>query len=385
MKEETQIAHGGREIDPKIDIVNPPVIRASTVLYPSLAALATQLQAYVYGRRGTPTTRALEAAINALEGGEATLLVPSGLAAITCALLSVLSAGDELLVTDSCYGPTRQFCDRLARRLGIGVRYYDPRIGAGIAALMGLQTRAVFCESPGSQSFEIQDIPAIAKAAHEQDAVVLVDNTWASPLFCKPLVLGADISIQSATKYIGGHSDLMLGSISAAGPAAKSVAETHGLLGHCVGPDEAYLTLRGLRTLSVRMRQHEANGLAVARWLKGRPEIEEVLHPGLPDAPGHDLWKRDFTGASGTFTIILKPCGEKQIAALVDPLKLFGIGYSFGGFESLILPVNPTAIRTAVPWRRGPALRLHIGLEDPGDLIADLEAGFARFKEAQNA
>ena len=385
MKDETLTTHAGRDIDPKIDIVNPPVIHASTVLYPSVAALAAHAQPYTYGRRGTPTTRALEGAITALEGGEVTVLLPSGLAAITCALMAALSAGDHLLVTDSCYAPTRLFCDKLARRLGITVSYYDPQIGAGIAALMRPETRAVFCESPGSQSFEVQDIPAIAKAAHERGALVLADNTWASPLFLKPLSLGADISIQSATKYIAGHSDLMLGAICAKGPAAKAVAETHGLLGQCAAPDDAYLTLRGLRTLGVRMKQHEANGLAVARWLKGRPEIEEVLHPALPGAPGHALWARDFTGASGTFTIILKPCSEAQIAALVDPLKLFGIGYSFGGYESLILPVNPATSRSAVPWRRGPALRLHIGREDPADLIADLEAGFQRFKEAQGS
>lgn len=380
MKDETLITHGGRDIELGIDIVNPPVIRASTVLYPSLAALATHDQPYTYGRRGTPTARALEAALCALEGGDCTVLLPSGLAAITCALLAILSAGDHVLVTDACYGPTRVFCDRLARRLGIEVTYYDPMIGAGIGALIGPKTRAVFCESPGSQSFEVQDLPAIAKAAHDKGALVLVDNTWASPLFLKPLALGADISIQSATKYIAGHSDLMLGAITAKGPAAAKIVETHGLLGQCVGPDDIYLTLRGLRTLSVRMKQHEANGLTVARWFKARPEVAAVLHPALPGTPGHELWKRDFSGASGTFTVVLKSCGTTALSAFVDGLKLFGIGYSFGGYESLVLPVDP--MRIAMRWTaRGPALRFHVGLEDPADLIADLEAGFARLKE----
>jgi cystathionine beta-lyase len=377
MKEPTLVTHAGGDVDPDIDIVNPPIYRASTVLYPDAASLLAHSQPYTYGRRGTPTTRALETALNALHGANRTVLLPSGLAAISCALLSVLSAGDEVLITDSCYGPGRHFADTVLKRMSIGARYYDPAVGAGISALMSAKTRAILCESPGSQTFEIQDLPAIAAAAHAKNALVIADNTWASPVFCKPLALGADLVVESVTKYIAGHSDVMLGTVSANEKAAGLLYATHGALGSCAGPDDVWLALRGLRTLSVRMKRHQENALAVAEWLKGRPEVERVLYPALPDAPGHALWARDFTGASGTFSIVLKPCPPTGVGALIDDLKLFGIGYSFGGYESLALPVEPQ--RTTVPWRGGPVIRFHIGLEDPGDLIADLAAGFTRF------
>ena len=383
MKDPTLITHAGRDTDPHIEIVNPPVYRASTVLFPSAKALHDHSQPYIYGRRGTPTTRALEQAICALEGGTRTVLLPSGLAAISCALLALLSAGDEVLITDSCYGPARHFADTVLKRMGIAARYYDPTIGSGIAKLITDKTRVVYCESPGSLTLEIQDIPAIAREAHAKGARLIADNTWASPLFCKPLSLGADLVVESATKYIAGHSDVMLGAVTANAQTAKALYETHGSMGSCAAPDDVYLTLRGLRTLSVRMKQHQENARVLAEWLQGRPEVEQVLHPAMPGAPGHEIWRRDFSGAAGTFSVMLKACPEKAVHALVDGLKLFGIGYSFGGYESLVLPSDPAAIRTATPWRGGPLVRFHIGLEDPTDLITDLEAGFARLaKEA---
>lgn len=382
MKDETQLAQAGRAVSRDIETVNPALHRASTVLFPTMAALEDATRPYVYGRRGTPTTRALEDALSALEGGERTVLYPSGLAAITGALLAFADAGSHVLITDACYQPTRRFADKVLKRLGVDVSYFDPNVAAAIESLLRPTTTVILCESPGSHSFEVQDLPAIAAVARAHDITVMVDNTWASPLFHKPLSLGAQISIQSATKYIAGHSDLLLGSVTASADAARRLVEAHGLMGACAGPEEAYTTLRGLRTLSVRMNRHQENGLAVARWLAARPEVARVLHPALPDAPGHSLWRRDFSGASGTFGVTLKPVAKTAVAALVDGLKLFGIGYSFGGFESLIVPSEHAAPRTASPPLAQPTLRLHIGLEDPADLIADLEAGFERLNLA---
>lgn len=385
MKDETRIVHGGTDLDFEIRIVNPPVYRASTVLYPTVESLKDHNRTYTYGRHGTPTTRALETALAALEGGEKTVLLPSGLAAITCALLSVLKAGDHLLVTDAVYAPNRRFCDRFLSRMGVSVSYYDPMIGAGIDALFQPNTRAVFVEAPSSLTFEVQDLPAIAAAAHKNGALVLVDNTWASPLYFKPLAHGADISIQAATKYVCGHSDIMLGTITASGEVASAVHDTHGLTGHHVSPDDVYMGLRGLRTLGVRMPRHYENGLAVARWLQGRKEVERVLHPALEGSAGHAIWKRDFLGASGTFGAILKPVPKKAIAAMLEHLTLFSLGYSFGGYESLILLTDPRPQRSVTQWTDAPTLRLHVGLEDAGDLIADLDAGFARMAQEAGA
>lgn len=382
MKDETLTTQAGRHVDTRIDIVNPPVIHASTVLFPTVEALAKPEQPYVYGRRATPTTRALEEALSALELGERTVLLPSGLAAITCTFLALVAQGDHVLITDSCYAPTRQFAQEMLTKLGVSVSFYDPLIGAGIERLLQDNTRLVFCESPGSSTFEVQDLPAIAQAAHKAGAFVVADNTWASPLFCKPLTLGADVSLQSLTKHVGGHSDLLLGSITAKGEAAARIAKGHGLLGHCAAPDDVYLTLRGLRSLAVRMKRHEASGLAIARWLTQRAEVARVLHPALPGSPGHEFWVRDFSGAAGTFAIALQESSQTALSAFVNHLKLFGIGYSFGGYESLILPADPAAVRSATPWQSGLLLRLHIGLEDVGDLIADLEAGFKRMRKA---
>jgi cystathionine beta-lyase len=310
-------------------------------------------------------------------------LLPSGLAAISAALLSVMQAGDHLLVTDSAYGPTRNFCNQILSRLGVTVSYYDPLVGAAISGLMQGNTRAVFLESPGSLSFEMQDVAAIAAAAHAKGALVLMDNTWASPLYFRALDHGVDLSIQAGTKYIGGHSDVMLGTVSANGATAARLKNTVGASGWCVGPDDVYLGLRGLRTLAVRLDRHWRSGLAVARWLEQRPEVLHLLHPAMQSHPGHALWKRDFAGASGLFSVVLKPVPQKAVYALLDALELFGIGASWGGYESLAIPFDCTAVRTATRWQPGgPTVRFHIGLEAVEDLLADLERGFAALAAA---
>jgi cystathionine beta-lyase len=378
-KADTRLAHAGRAPSRHHGFVNTPIYRGSTVLFPTVASLEANEQDFTYGRLGTPTVKALEETIAELEGGTRTLLTPSGLSAIAATLLAFVSAGDELLVSDSVYRPTRRFCDHVLKRLGVKTIYYDPLIGAGINNLLGSKTKLVFTESPGSQTFEVQDIPAIAKAAHEAGAIVVLDNTWATPLYFKPFDHGVDVSIQAATKYIVGHADAMLGAITANQKAAPIVEKAHDELGLCPGPEDVYLGLRGLRSLSVRLARHQQSGLELARWLEGRPEVARVLHPALPSDPGHVLWRRDFTGASGLFAIILRSASHAALAAMLDGFNLFGMGYSWGGFESLILPFDPNDYRTATKWQaQGPALRLHVGLEDVEDLQADLEAGFER-------
>ena len=378
-KDLTRLAHAGREPARQHGFVNTPIYRGSTVIFPTVAALEANDQAFTYGRLGTPTVRALEEAIAELEGGHRTLLTPSGLSAIATSLLAFLAAGDELLIVDSVYRPVRRFCDNVLKRLGVTITYYDPRIGADIARLITKKTKVVFTESPGSQTFEVQDIPAIAEVAHAAGAVVILDNTWATPLYFKPFAHGADVSIQAATKYIGGHADIMLGSITMNEKTLGVVTKTHEDLGLCVGPEDVYLGLRGLRSLGVRLARHQQSALEIAGCLAERPEVARVIHPGLPSDPGHTLWKRDFTGSSGLFSIVLKPVPHERLAVMLDGLSLFGMGYSWGGFESLILPFDPRAYRSATQWQaEGPALRLHIGLEDVDDLKADLDAGFAR-------
>jgi cystathionine beta-lyase len=381
----TQILHSGRDPAAQHGFVNPPVYRGSTVLFPTLDALdAYDDQPFKYGRHGTPTTAALEAAICELEGGQRTLLTASGYQAVTTAILAFVKSGDHILMVDSVYQPTRRFCDTLLDRLGVATTYYDPLIGGGIAGLMQPNTRVVFTESPGSLTFEMQDIGAIAKAARARDAAVIMDNTWATPLYFKPLAHGVDVSINACTKYIVGHADGMLGAITANARTAKLVEDARATLGGCPGSEETYLGLRGLRTLGVRLERHQRSALEVARWLAARPEVERVLHPALPSDPGHALWKVQFTGASGLFSIILKPVPRRALAEMLDGLELFGMGYSWGGFESLIIPFNPKRYRTATDWTaEGQALRLHIGLDDVGDLIADLEAGFERLNAAR--
>jgi cystathionine beta-lyase len=309
--------------------------------------------------------------------------LPSGLAAISTAFLSVVQAGDHVLVTDSAYGPTRNFCEQVLKRLGVTTSYYDPVIGAALADHFQPNTRLVYVEAPGSLSFEMQDVGAIAKVAHDKGALVLMDNTWATPLYFRPLDHGVDLVIQAGTKYIGGHSDIMLGTVSASGATVAALKNTVRLLGLCEGPDDVYLGLRGLRTLGVRLDRHYASGLAVARWLEQRPEVLRVLHPALPSDPGHALWKRDFTGASGLFSMVLKPVSQKAHYAFVDTLELFGIGASWGGYESLAIPFNCAPFRTATRWEPGgPTVRFHIGLEAVEDLTADLERGFAALTAA---
>jgi cystathionine beta-lyase len=385
LEPETALVTSGRDTKAQKGFVNPPVVHGSTVLYPTAEDLHAHRGEFQYGRHGTPTTRALQDALMALEGPHCAGvgLAPSGLAAISTALLAVLKAGDHLLVCDNAYRPTRNFSNGVLARYGVETTYYDPMIGAGIAGLFKSNTRAVVVEAPGSQSFEMPDIPAIAAAAHAHGALVIDDNTWATPLFHRSLDQGVDISIQAATKYIGGHSDIMFGTISANPKAWPRIAETIRLLGVCAGPDDVFLALRGLRTLGVRLDQHQRSAFDVARWLATRPEVLRVLHPGLESDPGHAIWKRDFTGASGLFSFVLKPASQKAVDALLDTVKLFGMGYSWGGFESLIIPFDCADYRTATKWSPGgPTLRLHIGLEHVDDLKADLERGFAAFNAA---
>lgn len=372
----TRLAHTGHDPREFHGFVNPPVVHASTVLFPDAATMATRNQKYTYGTRGTPTTDALAAAIDALEGSAGTILVPSGLAAVTIPLLAFLSAGDHVLIVDSVYHPTRHFADTMLRRLGVEVDYYDPAAGAGIAALMKPNTKVVFTESPGSNTFEIQDIPAIAGAARARGAVVMMDNTWATPLYFRPLEHGVDISIHAATKYPGGHSDVLMGTVSANERCWKQLHETHIAMGCCAAPDDAYQVLRGLRTMGVRLERHQHNALAIARWLEARPGVARVLHPALESFPGHALWARDFDGASGIFSIVLDGGGDGQAHAFLDALTIFGLGYSWGGYESLAVHVF-LGDRTIAPAYEGPVIRLQIGLEDVDDLKADLEAALA--------
>ena len=380
LKPDTRLTVGGRDPFAHHGYVNTPVYHASTLLYPTAEDYLAHRGRYSYGRRGTPTSEALENAIRDLEGPACAgvALLPSGLAAISAALLSVLNAGDHVLVTDSVYGPTRRFCDTVLSRLGITTSYYDPLIGAGISQLMQPNTRAVFTESPGSLSFEIQDIPAIAAAAHDRGAAVLMDNTWAGPLYFPALEKGVDLSIISGTKYIGGHSDLMLGAVSANAATCARLKDTVYTMGLCVGPDDMNLGLRGLRTMGVRLARAQESGLTVARWFEQRPEVLRVLHPALPSNAGHAIWKRDFSGACGLFSIVLHPVSEKAVNAFLNALTLYGMGASWGGYESLVIPFDCSNVRTATRWAPGGlAIRFHIGLEDVSDLIADLERGFA--------
>jgi cystathionine beta-lyase len=385
IKPETRLVNAGRDPQSYYGFVNPPVYHASTVLYPTAEDQVAHRSRYQYGRRGTPTSEALENALAEMEGDKCAgvSLLPSGLSAITAALMAVAGAGDHILVTDSVYRPTRIFCDGVFKRMGVETTYYDPLIGGDIAGLIKPNTRAVFTEAPGSQSFEMQDIPAIAAAAHAKGALVLMDNTWATPLYFRAFEKGVDLSIQAGTKYIGGHSDIMFGCVAANAKTAPALKNVVGSMGLCVGPDDVYLALRGLRTMAVRLARHQESALQVARWFEQRPEVARVLHPALPGDPGHAIWQRDFTGASGLFSIELKPCPDRAVHAFMNALTLFGMGFSWGGYESLVIIFDCAEYRTATTWAaRGPTLRFHIGLEDPDDLIADLEQGFAAMRAA---
>lgn len=386
MKKDTKVIRAGHSKKRNAGVVNTPVYHASTVVFDSVAQLRDVApralkgeKTLFYGRLGTPTHWTLEEAITELAGGADTILTPSGVAACALAIFGCVKAGDHMLVSDSVYEPTRKLCDGLLKDLGVTTDYYDPRLGAGIAAMMRPNTRLVFCESPGSHTFEVQDIPAISKVAHAYGAKVAIDNTWASPLYCKPLALGADISIEAATKYICGHSDAVIGAVTATADALPGLRRAVLGLGYAAGPDDVYLTTRGLRTLSVRLARHQENAMKIALWLNERPEVSRVLYPALPGDPGHALWKRDFQGASGLMGVVLSRTSPDAVAAMIEGMTLFALGFSWGGFESLIAPSSPKTLRTAVPWVDAePGLRLHIGLEDPFDLIADLEQGFAR-------
>ncbi len=372
----TRLAHSGYDPRDYHGFVNPPVVHASTVLFPDAETMASHKQKYTYATHGTPTTDALCRAIDELEGSVGTLLVPSGLVAVTLPLLAFLSPGDHLLMVDSCYGNTRHFCNTMLKRLGIETEFYDPLIGAGIEQLIRPNTRVVFTESPGSNTFEVQDIPAIVEKAHAAGAIVMMDNTWATPIYFKALDYGVDVTIHAATKYPSGHADILMGTISANEKCFKTLDAAYTALGLCVSGDDAYQILRGLRTMGVRMERHAENALEIAKWLERQDGVVEVLHPGLESHAGHALWKRDFGGAGGVFSIVIDG-GVKQAHAFLNALRIFGLGYSWGGYESLALHVHLGGRVITGQNYAGPVIRLQIGLEDTADLIADIENGLA--------
>ena len=388
MKSDTQLSHLGRSAVRTPKTVNVPLHRASTVLFDSLAELhETQRQwdldeqIPTYGIFNMPQALALENAVAGIEGGYRAVTYPSGLAAVAGALLAVVKAGDHVLMTDSCYGPGRQFCETFLKRMGVETTFYDPLAGAGIAALMRPNTTAVYTESPGSHTFEVQDIPAIAKAAHAQGAVVILDNAWATGLFFNAFEHGVDLVVQPATKYYAAHSDVLMGLVIANAKTWPQLKQVTYQLGQRASPDDCFLTLRGMRTMGVRLRQHQTSALRITKWLQTRPEVARVLYPALESDPGYALWKRDFTGATGLFSIELNPCNDAELAAMINHYALFGLGYSWGGFESLVMPADLRYGRSTSPWRGGPLVRYSIGLEDADDLIHDLEAGFSRLMQ----
>ena len=388
MKKDTQLSHLGRN-SPRFDgAVNIPPIRASTILFEDYgtyeASSKQRFETIRYGIHGTTTQRALEDAVAKVEGGWRGIVVPSGLAAISVSLLAFTKTGDHLLMVDSTYGPARNFCEGPLKRNGVETTYYDPRIGAGITALIRPNTRLVYCESPGSLTFEMQDIPAIAAAAHARGLPVLADTTWATPYFFRPFEKGIDVSIHAATKYIVGHSDAMLGIVTCNEANWERVRTVVADYGFSTSADDCFLGLRGLRTMGVRLKQQQRSALEVARWFESRPEVARVLYPALPSDPGHALWQRDFSGACSLFGVVLKPAADAAVVAMIDGLEYFGIGSSWGGYESLITFPRPGKLRTATSWQaEGPLIRIHVGLEDPADLIADLEQGFARLAAAR--
>ena len=379
----TKVAHLGRDQDDSHGFVNLPVYHGSTVLYETYEEFLQSenrrklRNQVLYGRYGTPLSFALESAVAELEGASAAITVSSGLASITESLTAFVKQGDHILVTDSVYNPTRKFCDGVLKRFGVETTYYDPLIGTEIKDLIKSNTSVIFLESPGSLTFEIQNLPAITSVARDHDIITILDNTWASPLYLKPFDLGVDVSVHAATKYITGHSDAMLGIISSTEACYDQIRDTVRLSGQCAGPDPIFLGLRGLRTLPTRLQRHWKSGLEIAEWLSQRPEVERVIHPAMSSHPGHHLWKRDFLGASGLFAFKLHPVSETALGRLLDTTDLFGMGYSWGGFESLLIPFDPRPTRTATKWdAKGPSLRIHVGLEDTDDLIANLEVGF---------
>ncbi|MDT0617795.1 cystathionine beta-lyase [Salinisphaera sp. P385] len=388
MDKPTRLVHGGREPRRQHGMVNPPVYHASTVIFPTVDALesaaANPFEGVYYGRFGTPIHFELEGLLAELEGGAGCVTTCSGLAAITVALMSVAEAGGHLLVADNIYLPTRKLCAGMLARLGMTTSFFDPRITpAALAELMRPETVALVLEAPGSLTFEMPDVPALTAVARARDVAVIADNTWATPIGFPAFEHGVDISIQAATKYVVGHADAMLGAVTANESWYATVRRTAVEMGYCAGPDDVYLGLRGLRTLDVRLARHADNALRLCDWLAGRPEVEGLLYPPLPGDPGHAIWRRDFRAACGLFGVQLKPCSRHALTAMLDGLELFGMGFSWGGFESLVLPVNLTGARSATEWtHEGPLLRLHAGLESADDLIADLKAGFDRLASA---
>jgi cystathionine beta-lyase len=381
----TDVAHLGRDPKQHLGAVNTPVYRATTILFDTVAELEAaergEYPGITYGLHGLPTVTDLQAAMAALEGGYAALAVPSGLAAITLALLGTTRAGDHVLITDAVYGPTRRFCDNQLKRFGVEVSYYDPVAGTAVEREFRSNTRVVFTESPGSLTFEVQDVPAIAEVAHAKGALVMLDNTWATPLGFSAFARGADISLHAGTKYLGGHSDVLVGVIDCSEATFPALHRLWTDMGVAVSSDDAFLALRGLRTLAVRLERHTQSALTIAGWLRERPEVQEVIFPALPGSRGHELWQRDFTGACGLFGVVLKPVAKARVAALLDGLRLFRMGWSWGGFESLIIPANVERAKRTIRWNAGgPYLRLHVGLESVDDLIADLADGFARLR-----
>lgn len=384
LRERTRLVMAGRDPTDSYGFVNPPIVRGSTVVYPSTEDFLARKARYTYGTQGNPTIDALVAAANTIEGGAGTVITPSGLLACTLPFLAFLSAGDHVLVTDSVYRPTRNFCETMLKRMGVETSYYDPALGGEIESLFKANTKAVWTEAPGSQTFEMQDIPAIVAAARARNILVMMDNTWATPLFFDSHKFGVDISVQAGTKYYAGHSDVLIGTVSARTPELYAqLRASWEQLGIIIAPEDAFLTLRGMRTMAIRLKEQMPAGIAMAQWLAARPEVARVMHPALPDDPGHTIWKRDFTGASSLFAIELEPVSTDAVAAMLDGLTLFGMGASWGGYESLVLPFDCRAYRTATkPAYKGSTIRIHIGLEDVEDLKADLDAGFARLRAA---
>ena len=381
----TDVAHLGRTPKKHLGAVNTPVYRATTILFDTLtdleAAERGEYPGVTYGLHGLPTVTDLQAAVSQLEGGYASLAVASGLAAITLALIGTVSAGDHVLVTDAVYGPTRRFCDNQLKRFGVEVSYYRPLAGVEIEREFRANTKLVFAESPGSLTFEVQDIPAIAEVARAKGALLMLDNTWATPIGFPAFARGADIVLHAGTKYIGGHSDVLVGLIDCSEAAYRRLHRLWTDMGVALSSDDAFLALRGLRTLAVRLERHTESALTIARWLEQQPEVVEVIFPALPGSRGHELWKRDFTGACGLFGVVLKPFPKARIAAMLDGMRLFRMGWSWGGFESLIIPANVERAKRTFRWDvGGPYLRLHVGLESAEDLIADLADGFARLR-----
>ena len=383
LRRRSRLVNLGRDAEFSQGFINVPPFRGSTILYPDVATLKSRAQRFTYGTRGTPTTNVLGSAWTDLTGAAGTVLLPSGLAAIVVALMTGLSAGDHMLMADTVYEPTRVFADKTLQRLGVETTYYDPLIGGGVAALMRPNTKVVFTESPGSETFEVQDVPAIADVAHAHGACVILDNTWATPLFFSPHAHGVDMAVEAGTKYLSGHADLLLGLVSANERWFARLHYCAGTMAIPASPEDVFLALRGLRTMELRLKEAERQGLALARWLCERPEVLRVIHPALPDHPGHSLWKRDFSGSSGVFSIVLKPAPEAAVAAFLDGLELFGLGYSWGGYESLAIPFDCTKHRTATRFAPGgPTVRFTVGLEDIEDLKEDLDRGFARLRAA---